>query len=169
MNLRTALVPAALALTAIAGTAIHAQATQRVAFARGNDNASVSGTVRRLADQGLVSYERYRGVRLTDAGQAALVRLRGARHEIEFAREPALSSLPPMLRDGRLSNNPVDPGPLRPRHPPGPLPQVHGQPGIAQPPPAPVPNDACPACGTSRTAGRKFCMSCGKELDHRAV
>ncbi len=46
MNLRTALVPAALALTAIAGTAIHAQATQRVAFARGNDNASVSGTVR---------------------------------------------------------------------------------------------------------------------------
>ena len=41
-----------------------------------------------------------RGVRLTDAGQAALVRLRCARHEIEFAREAALSSLQPMLRVG---------------------------------------------------------------------
>ena len=41
-----------------------------------------------------------RGVRLTDAGQAALVRLRCARHEIEFAREAAFSSLQPMLRVG---------------------------------------------------------------------
>lgn len=36
--------------------------------------ASVSGMVRRLADQGLVSYERYRGVRLTDAGRHAALR-----------------------------------------------------------------------------------------------
>lgn len=36
--------------------------------------ASVSGMVRRLADQGLVSYERYRGVRLTEAGRRAALR-----------------------------------------------------------------------------------------------
>jgi DtxR family transcriptional regulator, Mn-dependent transcriptional regulator len=36
--------------------------------------ASVSGMVRRLADQGLLSYERYRGVRLTDAGRRAALR-----------------------------------------------------------------------------------------------
>lgn len=35
---------------------------------------SVSGMVRRLADQGLLSYERYRGVRLTDAGRKAALR-----------------------------------------------------------------------------------------------
>src|SRR5688500_19354490 len=36
--------------------------------------ASVSGMVRRLADQGLVSYERYRGVTLTDSGRRAALR-----------------------------------------------------------------------------------------------
>ncbi|MBL8962211.1 MAG: metal-dependent transcriptional regulator, partial [Gemmatimonadetes bacterium] len=36
--------------------------------------ASVSGMVRRLADQGLVSYERYRGVRLTGTGRRAALR-----------------------------------------------------------------------------------------------
>ncbi|CAG0931615.1 Iron-dependent repressor IdeR [Planctomycetaceae bacterium] len=36
--------------------------------------ASVSGMVQRLADQGLVSYERYRGVRLTAAGRRAALR-----------------------------------------------------------------------------------------------
>lgn len=36
--------------------------------------ASVSGMVRRLAEQGLVSYERYRGVTLTDAGRRAALR-----------------------------------------------------------------------------------------------
>lgn len=35
---------------------------------------SVSGMVRRLADAGLVSYERYRGVRLTAAGRRAALR-----------------------------------------------------------------------------------------------
>lgn len=43
--------------------------------------ASVSGMVQRLADQGLVEYERYRGVRLTTAGRrAALKTLR--RHRV---------------------------------------------------------------------------------------
>jgi len=36
--------------------------------------ASVSGMVRRLAEQGLLAYERYRGVRLTDAGRRAALR-----------------------------------------------------------------------------------------------
>lgn len=36
--------------------------------------ASVSGMVRRLADQGLLEYERYRGVTLTDAGRRAALR-----------------------------------------------------------------------------------------------
>jgi DtxR family transcriptional regulator, Mn-dependent transcriptional regulator len=36
--------------------------------------ASVSGMVRRLADQGLLGYERYRGVTLTDAGRRAALR-----------------------------------------------------------------------------------------------
>ena len=37
--------------------------------------ASVSGMVRRLADQGLVMHEPYRGVRLTDAGRSNALRL----------------------------------------------------------------------------------------------
>ena len=36
--------------------------------------ASVSGMVRRLADQGLLSYERYHGVKLTDRGRRAALR-----------------------------------------------------------------------------------------------
>lgn len=36
--------------------------------------ASVSGMVRRLAEQGLLAYERYRGVRLTEAGRRAALR-----------------------------------------------------------------------------------------------
>ena len=36
--------------------------------------ASVSGMVRRLADQGLVAYEKYRGVTLTDSGRRAALR-----------------------------------------------------------------------------------------------
>ena len=36
--------------------------------------ASVSGMVRRLADQGLIEHERYHGVRLTDAGRRAALR-----------------------------------------------------------------------------------------------
>jgi DtxR family Mn-dependent transcriptional regulator len=36
--------------------------------------ASVSGMVRRLAEQGLLSYERYRGVKLTERGRRAALR-----------------------------------------------------------------------------------------------
>ena len=36
--------------------------------------ASVSGMVRRLADQGLIRHERYHGVRLTDSGRRAALR-----------------------------------------------------------------------------------------------
>src|SRR4029079_6583225 len=36
--------------------------------------ASVSGMIRRLADQGLVKHERYHGVRLTSAGRTAALR-----------------------------------------------------------------------------------------------
>jgi hypothetical protein len=36
--------------------------------------ASVSGMVRRLAEQGLISHERYRGVRLTEEGRLAALR-----------------------------------------------------------------------------------------------
>lgn len=36
--------------------------------------ASVTGMLRRLAEQGLISYERYRGVRLTEAGRRAALR-----------------------------------------------------------------------------------------------
>jgi DtxR family Mn-dependent transcriptional regulator len=43
---------------------------QRLAIAP----ASVSGMVRRLADQGLLAYERYRGVRLTPSGRRAALR-----------------------------------------------------------------------------------------------
>jgi DtxR family transcriptional regulator, Mn-dependent transcriptional regulator len=43
---------------------------QRLAIAP----ASVSGMVRRLADQGFLAYERYRGVRLTAAGRRAALR-----------------------------------------------------------------------------------------------
>ena len=43
---------------------------QRLAIAP----ASVSGMVRRLADQGLIAHEPYRGVRLTDAGRRAALR-----------------------------------------------------------------------------------------------
>ena len=43
--------------------------------------ASVSGMVRRLAEQGLIDHERYKGVRLTEAGRrAALLTLR--RHRV---------------------------------------------------------------------------------------
>ena len=51
-----------------------AAGTNELAARLGIAAASVSGMVRRLADQGLVSYERYRGVRLTDAGRRAALR-----------------------------------------------------------------------------------------------
>jgi DtxR family transcriptional regulator, Mn-dependent transcriptional regulator len=52
-----------------------AAATTEIAARLAIAPASVSGMVRRLADQGLVSHKRYRGVRLTDAGRANALRL----------------------------------------------------------------------------------------------
>lgn len=51
-----------------------AAGTNELAARLGIAPASVSGMVRRLADQGLISHERYRGVRLTDAGRRAALR-----------------------------------------------------------------------------------------------
>jgi len=52
------------------GPAATNEIAQRLALAP----ASVSGMVRRLADQGLLAYERYHGVRLTDSGRRAALR-----------------------------------------------------------------------------------------------
>jgi len=52
----------------------HAAATNDIAQRLSIAPASVSGMVQRLADQGLVEYERYRGVRLTAAGRRAALR-----------------------------------------------------------------------------------------------
>ena len=51
-----------------------AAATNALAERLGVAPASVTGMVRRLAEQGLLEYERYRGVRLTDAGRRAALR-----------------------------------------------------------------------------------------------
>lgn len=52
----------------------NAAATNDIAARLDIAAASVSGMVRRLADQGLLAYERYRGVRLTEAGRRAALR-----------------------------------------------------------------------------------------------
>jgi DtxR family transcriptional regulator, Mn-dependent transcriptional regulator len=58
-----------------------AAGTKEIAAALGIAPASVSGMVRRLAEQGLMAHERYRGVRLTEQGRrAALLTLR--RHRV---------------------------------------------------------------------------------------
>jgi DtxR family Mn-dependent transcriptional regulator len=51
-----------------------AAATTTLASRLGVAPASVSGMVRRLAEQGLLAYERYRGVTLTSAGRRAALR-----------------------------------------------------------------------------------------------
>ena len=51
-----------------------AAATNDIAHRLGVAPASVSGMVRRLAEQGLLTYERYRGVRLTPDGRRAALR-----------------------------------------------------------------------------------------------
>jgi len=52
------------------GAAATNEIAQRLALAP----ASVSGMVRRLADQGLLAYERYHGVKLTETGRRAALR-----------------------------------------------------------------------------------------------
>lgn len=51
-----------------------AAATNDIADRLAISPASVSGMVRRLADQGLITHEPYRGVRLTEDGRAAALR-----------------------------------------------------------------------------------------------
>jgi DtxR family Mn-dependent transcriptional regulator len=48
--------------------------TNEIAAELGVAPASVSGMIRRLADNGLIAHERYRGVRLTKAGRRAALR-----------------------------------------------------------------------------------------------
>ena len=48
--------------------------TNEIASELGFAPASVSGMIRRLAEQGLITHERYRGVRLTKAGRRAALR-----------------------------------------------------------------------------------------------
>ena len=57
-------------LEAVGGVA----GTNEMATVLGIAPASVSGMIRRLADQGLIAHERYRGVRLTKAGRLAALR-----------------------------------------------------------------------------------------------
>ena len=56
------------------GGARGAAATNDIADRLNLTPASVTGMVRRLADHGLLAYERYRGVRLTQAGRIAALR-----------------------------------------------------------------------------------------------
>lgn len=51
-----------------------AAGTNEIAAALNIAPASVSGMIRRLAEHGLIAHERYRGVRLTDAGRRAALR-----------------------------------------------------------------------------------------------
>jgi DtxR family Mn-dependent transcriptional regulator len=52
----------------------HRAGTNEIAAQLAIAPASVSGMVRRLAEQGLIEHERYHGVRLTDAGRRAALR-----------------------------------------------------------------------------------------------
>ena len=55
----------------LSGAAATTDIAHRLAIAP----ASVSGMVRRLAEQGLLAHERYRGVRLTDEGRRIALRM----------------------------------------------------------------------------------------------
>src|SRR5690348_906993 len=61
---------------AVAADAEHGSAagTNEIAQVLGIAPASVTGMLRRLAELGLISYERYRGVRLSDSGRRAALR-----------------------------------------------------------------------------------------------
>jgi len=56
------------------GKGTGAAATNEIAERLALAPASVSGMVRRLADQGLLAYERYHGVKLTESGRRAALR-----------------------------------------------------------------------------------------------
>src|SRR4030081_3094191 len=68
------------------GPAATNEIAQRLAIAP----ASVSGMVRRLADQGLLAYERYHGVKLTESGRRAALRTLRRHRVIEAYLSEAL-------------------------------------------------------------------------------
>jgi DtxR family transcriptional regulator, Mn-dependent transcriptional regulator len=68
------------------GAAATNEIAQRLALAP----ASFSGMVRRLADQGLLAYERYHGVRLTESGRRAALRTLRRHRVIEAYLSEAL-------------------------------------------------------------------------------
>ena len=68
------------------GAAATNEIAQRLAIAP----ASVTGMVRRLADQGLLAYERYRGVKLTETGRRAALRTLRRHRVIEAFLSQAL-------------------------------------------------------------------------------
>src|SRR3954466_11525475 len=65
--------------------------TNEIAQALGIAPASVTGMLRRLAEHGLISYERYRGVRLSEAGRRAALRTIRRHRVIEAYLTSALS------------------------------------------------------------------------------
>jgi DtxR family Mn-dependent transcriptional regulator len=65
--------------------------TTEIASELGFAPPSVSGMIRRLADQGLIEHERYRGVRLTKAGRRAALRTIRRHRVIEAYLTTALS------------------------------------------------------------------------------
>src|SRR2546423_562858 len=69
------------------GPAATNEIAQRLAIAP----ASVSGMVRRLADQGLLAYERYHGVKLTESGRRAALRTLRRHRVIEAYLAEALN------------------------------------------------------------------------------
>lgn len=72
------------------GRGIDAVATNDIAQRLVVAPASVSGMVRRLAEQGLLSYERYRGVKLTETGRRAALRTLRRHRVIESYLSKAL-------------------------------------------------------------------------------
>lgn len=74
------------AISKRSGAAANSEIAQRLAIAP----ASVSGMVRRLADQGLLAYERYHGVKLTESGRRAALRTLRRHRVIEAYLSKAL-------------------------------------------------------------------------------
>ena len=73
------------------GKGTGAAATNEIAQRLDLAPASVSGMVRRLADQGLLAYERYRGVKLTESGRLAALRTLRRHRVIEAYLAEALN------------------------------------------------------------------------------
>ena len=73
--------------------------TNEIAAALNVAAPSVSGMIRRLAEQGLIVYERYRGVHLTRAGRKAALRTIRRHRVIEAYLRRALDYPPDLVHD----------------------------------------------------------------------